>query len=389
MDDESNTPDAPASPAQPAGENPAWVDTRLLSGASAASTEDVEADQTPVETLAEKHKARRQTFHRLVSTVETPPEEPDLPAEPVEALETPLPAGTMEDSPQPEESLLEASLQKVKGFTRGVGQRAQGLWQRTLGQRARGQGPLEQRSLVQHPALDEQPLQVEEPAPELRPAGRAKNVWPRMRPYLWRGRLGPAFWTVASILSLVVNLILIVVLILLGRQLFFLKERVVNEQLINGLYNNFVLMDQAHIQTTITVSDTIQVKDTIPVVFDLPLNQKTTVVLTKDTPVKNATIYLNGAAVPLDLDLREGTELSIKLDMTVPVQQTVPVVLNVPVNLKVPVDIPLDQTQLHEPFVGLQQVVLPFRNLLGDVPDSWGEICKGPMKIICTVTRFK
>ena len=93
-------------------------------------------------------------------------------------------------------------------------------------------------------------------------------------------------------------------------------------------------MDQAHIRTTITVSDTIQVKDTIPVVFDLPLSQKTEVTLTKNTPIKGATIYLNGQAVPLDLDLPPGTKLGIQLDLTVPVNQTVPVVLNVPVNLQ-------------------------------------------------------
>ena len=32
----------------------------------------------------------------------------------------------------------------------------------------------------------------------------------------------------------------------------------------------------------------------------------------------------------------------------------------VPVALNVDVDIPLEQTQLHEPFVGLQEVVKPF-----------------------------
>jgi hypothetical protein len=39
---------------------------------------------------------------------------------------------------------------------------------------------------------------------------------------------------------------------------------------------------------------------------------------------------------------------------------TVPVKTTVPVTLNVPVDIPLEQTQLHEPFVGLQGVVAPY-----------------------------
>jgi hypothetical protein len=48
--------------------------------------------------------------------------------------------------------------------------------------------------------------------------------------------------------------------------------------------------------------------------------------------------------------------------------------LTVPVSLQVPVDIPLDQTELHEPFAGLQQVVAPYRMLLSNTPDSTAEI---------------
>lgn len=170
-------------------------------------------------------------------------------------------------------------------------------------------------------------------------------------------------------LSLVVNIILIALLVGLARDLFILKG-LVSDQLIGGLHDNFVKMDEAHIITTILVSDTIQVKDTMPVVFDLPLKQNTTVTLVKDTPVDNATIFLNGSPVPLDLVLRKGTELNIHLDLTVPVSQTIPVVLNVPVRLKVPVDIPLQQTQLHEAFAGLRSVVEPYHGMLLGLPES-------------------
>ena len=192
------------------------------------------------------------------------------------------------------------------------------------------------------------------------------------RRYLWQGRIGPAFWTVASAFSLTVNVILIVILVLLARQLFSLKG-VLNQQLLGGLYYNFVRMDQANITTTVQVEDTIHVNDTIPVVFDLPLEQVTDVTLTRNTPIDGATVFLNGQAVPLDLILPEGTELTIRLDMTVPVNQTVPVVLEVPVSLSVPVDIPLDETELHQPFVGLQEVVSPYYWEIAGAPDSWGE----------------
>ena len=214
--------------------------------------------------------------------------------------------------------------------------------------------------------------------------------------YFWQGRLAPAFWTTASLLSLTVNIVLLVVLLLLARELFSIKA-LLSDQLVGGLHENFVAMDQAHIRTTIAVKDTIrvddtiQVDDTIPVVFDLPLNQATEVTLVGDTPVNNATIYLNGQAVPLNLVLRQGTRLGIALNLTVPVSQTVPVrltvpvQLDVPVDLQVPVDIPLDQTELHRPFTGLQEVVVPYDNLLASLPASWQEtgLCKPWFGWVC------
>jgi hypothetical protein len=202
------------------------------------------------------------------------------------------------------------------------------------------------------------------PAPEPQ-IPRGQSLW-------WQGKYMPAFWTIASVLSLLINLILFVTLIILGQHLFDLK-RLVGGQLVGGLHSSFVQMDQAHIRTTISVKDTIQVVDKIPVVFDLPLNQDTEVRLVQDTPLKNTTIFLNGSAVKLNLILPKGTRLGISLNLTVPVSQTIPVRLNVPVNLQVPVDIPLDQTELHQPFVGLQDVVGPYNQMLAGLPDRWTE----------------
>lgn len=203
------------------------------------------------------------------------------------------------------------------------------------------------------------------------PDARERKRW------LWQGKFGPAFWTTASLLSMLVNVILIVALLLIGSQLFALKS-LVSEQLIGGLYKNFVLMDEATIRTTVKVQDTIRVEDEIPVVFDLPLSQDTSVVLTKKALVQNARIFLNGAPVNLDIVLREGTRLDIRLDMVVPVSQTLPVVLNVPVDLEVPVEIPLRETELHSPFTGLQSVLSPYRELLEPLPNSWSEAMCGP-----------
>jgi hypothetical protein len=181
------------------------------------------------------------------------------------------------------------------------------------------------------------------------------------------------FWKFAILFSFLVNIILVFVLIVLGMLIFQIKNNIASP-LIGGLYNNFVLMDQAHIITTIQVHDFIQVNDTIPVVFDLPLKQDTAVILTQDTPIQNATIFLNGSPIAINIVLPKGTPLNINLDMTVPVSKTIPIALTVPVNLTVPVDIELAKTNLDEPFKNLAKLVEPYKLLLDGLPSSWGEI---------------
>ena len=184
-----------------------------------------------------------------------------------------------------------------------------------------------------------------------------------------QGGFLPAFWTIGSALSILLNLILIIVVIVLSGKLFSLKQMVTNDVL-GGLYSNFIKMDQATIITTVEVSDTI------PVQFDLLLNQKTYVRLTEAVTIKGASVTLstgglNIVKAPTDIILPAGTVLPIALDMVVPVNTTVPVVLTVPV------EIPLSETELHEPFVGLQNVVAPFYWQLYELPDSWKELLGG------------
>lgn len=191
---------------------------------------------------------------------------------------------------------------------------------------------------------------------------------------VWQGRMLPAYWTIASTTSMLINVILIVIVLMLLSQIFTLK-RLVGDQLVGGLYTNFVKMDQANIRTTIQVNDTIIVKDQIPIQMNIPLKENTSVTLTRDTQIKKTTVFLNGAAVPTDIILPKGTVLDIALDLNVPVDQSIPVELKVPISLTVPVNIPLEQTELHEPFVGLQGVVGPYKSILDKTPGSWSDLC--------------
>jgi hypothetical protein len=177
----------------------------------------------------------------------------------------------------------------------------------------------------------------------------------KRRPFFELGKTLPAFWTVASSLSFIVNVILIVVLVVLARELFVLKA-IVGNNLIGGLYENFIYMDQAHINTNITVAETI------PINFTLPISQDTVVTLTKNTTINGANVRINSGGLSINsaanIVLPAGTNLPVHLELSVPVTTTVPI------NINVPVDIPLDQTELHKPFIGLQQVVAPFYWLL-------------------------
>ncbi len=108
----------------------------------------------------------------------------------------------------------------------------------------------------------------------------------RRRRFLRLEKVGPAFWTITGLVSLVVNVVLIIVLISVAGQLFTLKS-LVKDQLIGGLYENFVLMDQASIRTTIPV------ETKVPAKFDLPLETDTTVTLTDSVFIDNAFVSLD------------------------------------------------------------------------------------------------
>ncbi len=176
-------------------------------------------------------------------------------------------------------------------------------------------------------------------------------------------RFGPIFWTVASVISLLVNIgtviALVVVMQILGgpkATLSFAQSQA--NGLLGGLYNNFVKMDAASIKTS------IHVEKEIPVQFSLNVSGPTNVTLSKDVVISGALVTVNTGGLNINnaranIVLPAGTVLPINIqNLVVPVDQKVLAVLDVPVN------IPLNQTELHEPFVGLQKVIEPYYCLL-------------------------
>ncbi|GAB1470119.1 hypothetical protein MASR2M66_09960 [Chloroflexota bacterium] len=197
------------------------------------------------------------------------------------------------------------------------------------------------------PAVDERAAST----PDLKPESAPQGAYPA-----W----GPRLWTTASVLTLAINFIVMIILIILlisvyRMRLNMTKIMELGPSVVNlpgGLYENFEKMERANIETNVVV------ETSIPVKFDLQLNQQTNVVLSQDVTITNALVTVNTGGLNISranttIVLPQGTVLPVVLNLTVPVDQQVPVVLNVPVN------IPLKDTQLREPFVGLQEVMKP------------------------------
>jgi hypothetical protein len=171
-----------------------------------------------------------------------------------------------------------------------------------------------------------------------------------------RERFLRALWTMASAISMIVN---VVVLIFLVIAIWAYREIQVPEgldatmvnKLLSGLYSNFEKMDRATIRTVIPVDAQIPLDITVPV------QTTTQITLSETVNIPNAQVVINTGGLNINstarVTLPAGTPLTVNLNFDLPVQDTIPVHLDVPVN------IPMANTELHEPFVGLQDVVRP------------------------------
>jgi len=131
-------------------------------------------------------------------------------------------------------------------------------------------------------------------------------------------------------------------------------------------------MDAAHIKSDIPVQTSINVD------FPLHIDQNINVTLTEATSIRGALVSLNTGGLninnaPANIVLPVGAVLPIHLEMIVQVSQ------RVDVSMVVPVDIPLSQTELHEPFTNLRdKVISPYLITLWGGPYYWEEVpaCK-------------
>jgi len=176
-----------------------------------------------------------------------------------------------------------------------------------------------------------------------------------------RWKFLPAFWTIASVVSMLVNIGVVIVLIFVVQLLGGTRAALAFAQsqangLLGGLHQNFVKMDAASIKAQIPVSANIPLNITVPV------KATTEITLAQAAVIRNAQVVINTGSLDINasatVTLPANTPLTVNLDF--PLQVTD----NIPVSLPVDVNIPLNQTELHDPFVGLQKVVEPYYCLL-------------------------
>jgi len=114
------------------------------------------------------------------------------------------------------------------------------------------------------------------------------------------------------------------------------------------------------------IEQTIPIDQEIPVVFDMPLDKDTAVLLTEDVSLANLPTTMNlpgdGGTINgwVNLVLPRGYRLAVHLDMTVPVSQSLPVSMTVPVRIS------LKDTDLGPITEKLKQIAEPYTLYLND-----------------------
>ena len=212
--------------------------------------------------------------------------------------------------------------------------------------------------LARLPKGHAKPARLETPPIGSSPVSRASTrTWPRLGVRFRKLKLGPAFWTIASILSLTINVVLIVILLLVMSNVRLLNiglaklTQIKPVELVGGLYTNFEKMDRASIVANIPVDAQI------PLNINVPVQKTTEITLVQDAVISGARVRINTNTLDIDapanVTLPAGTRLTVGLNFDLQVQDAIPIHVDVPVN------IPLAETDLHVPFTGLQDVVRP------------------------------
>jgi len=186
----------------------------------------------------------------------------------------------------------------------------------------------------------------------------------RVIPRLWN-----AFRNIAILFSFLVNIVLVIVvaiLVLRADSIFSLKTEIA-EPLLVDLDQAFAALGETRIQSTIYITDTI------PVVFDIPLEQNTDVILTQPVPLAMpAQFVISGGGGTINgtvtMSLPQGQALPVVLRINVPVSTTAPVIIEAPVTID------LAEAGMGPAIEQLRAVFRPMTSFVQSLPDTAEEL---------------
>jgi hypothetical protein len=187
-----------------------------------------------------------------------------------------------------------------------------------------------------------------------------------MKEWIWSGKPWQAFKNFAIVFSFFLNIFFIILLIA-GATMIIPALKAIAEPMVSGMNQSFTELNEAHIVRT------IQIEDTIPINFDIPVSTATEVTIIEPVPMAVPTNFvLPGSGGTINgtvfFDIPAGTVLPVQLDVMVPVRESVPV------ELSVEVDIPIEETELDDPFGDLQSIFGPLGRVLSGLPDGNREV---------------
>ncbi len=203
------------------------------------------------------------------------------------------------------------------------------------------------------------------PAPAEPPATTPPAVAVAVPPEELRKSERRKFWdaakTIALIVSMVVDLILIVVVAILVNQIGAVKMTL--NTVLSQLDSAFEGLGQ------VVITDTIKINQQVPVQFDLPLKQDTVVTTRSPVPITTQATFSLGQFGSINglvsLQLPPGTSLPVHLELTVPVSNAIPVVFDQPIR------IPLAEKGLGPVVAKLRSAVGPLLGLIRQLPDRF------------------
>ncbi|MEE9507717.1 MAG: hypothetical protein V3V44_00380 [Anaerolineales bacterium] len=181
-------------------------------------------------------------------------------------------------------------------------------------------------------------------------------------PQITLGKPGENFWRSLTVVSVVLNLILIFVLIALGNSLIGFASAF-DTSVIDEVAKAMSFEEGA------TLSTSIRVQDQVPVTLEVPLNRNTVATLSEPARFDGASISIRSATLSIDapatLTLPAGAELPLALDLSVTVDTVIPI------DITVPVEFPIAESEVGDSISAMQGLIEPYRAIVSEMPACW------------------